>query len=81
MTEAQHIAAIEHDLTTAVDRRSRVSLDDIDADVHLRELSRLRNLLGEACDMLGLIGCSPEGVDKDIAMAEALQARIRVVLQ
>ncbi len=70
--EQEHIDGIEHDLATAVDRRSRVSLDDIDADVLLRELARLRNLLGEACDMLGFIGCSPEGVDKDIEMAEAL---------
>jgi hypothetical protein len=81
MNEAQHIAAIEHDLATAVDRRSRVSLDDIDADVLLRELSRLRNLLAEACDMLSLIGCSPEGARHDIAEAKELQARIRVVLQ
>jgi hypothetical protein len=81
MNEAQHIDAIEHDLATAVDRRSRVSLDDIDADVLLRELARLQNLLGEACDMLGLIGCSPEGVDGDIVEAKALQARIRAVLQ
>lgn len=81
MTEAQHIAAIEHALTQAANKRGRAFIDDIDAAALLKELTRLRNLLGEACDMLGLIGCSPEGVDKDIAMAEALQARIRVALQ
>lgn len=40
----------------------------------------LRNLLREACDMLGMIGCSPEGIGKDIARAEALQARIEAVI-
>ena len=72
MNEAQHIAAIEHDLQQAVNGRGRAFIDDIDADVLLRELARLRNLLGEACDMLGFIGCSPEGVDKDVAMAERI---------
>lgn len=51
MTEAQHIAAIEHDLATAVDRRSRVTLDDIDADVLLRELARLRNQAMDFADV------------------------------
>jgi hypothetical protein len=51
MNEAQHIAAIEHDLATAVDRRSRVSLDDIDADVLLRELARLRSQTMDFADV------------------------------
>ena len=40
----------------------------------------LLNLLSEACDMLSLIGCSPEGIGRDVAEAEALQARILVAL-
>jgi hypothetical protein len=53
MTEAEqeHIAAIEHDLATAVDRRSCVTLDDIDADVLLRELARLRNQAMDFADV------------------------------
>lgn len=81
MTEAQHIAAIEHDLQQTVNGRGRAFIDDIDAAALLKELTRLRNLLREACDMLGLIGCSPEGIDKDVAEAEELEARIEAALQ
>ena len=40
----------------------------------------LLNLLREACDMLSAIGCSPEGIDRTVAEAEALQARIELAL-
>ena len=43
------------------------------------EIERLRGLLREACDMLSMIGCSPEGIARDVAEAEALQARILAV--
>jgi hypothetical protein len=60
MNEAQHIAAIEHDLATAVDRRSRVSLDDIDADVLLRELARLRNQKMDFADVFNQLSAYME---------------------
>lgn len=40
----------------------------------------IQNLLREADKMLSFIGCSPEGIDQDIARAEALSARIGVEL-
>ena len=40
----------------------------------------LLNLLREAYDMLSAIGCSPEGIDRTVAEAEALQARIELAL-
>ncbi len=81
MSEAQHIESVELEMSEAVANRERVFMDDIDAAALLKELARLRNLLAEACDMLSLIGGSPEGAQTDIAEAEELQARIRVALQ
>jgi hypothetical protein len=43
MTEAQHIAAIELEMSEAVANRERVFMDDIDAAALLKELARLRS--------------------------------------
>jgi hypothetical protein len=54
--------------------------DSLIRDARLQQLKRTEHLLHESLGMLDLIGCSPEGIDADIANAQALQARIRAFL-
>ena len=58
MNEAEHIAAIEHDLRQTVEGRGRTSLDDVDSAVLLKELTRLRSQTMDFADVINQLSVS-----------------------